>query len=95
MALIFLGKTECALCGSVLNEGDDIFATSHFISDRKDPLWRYSDAGMHQACFLAWDHRRAFIEKYNETVGPIRWGNGISQRMLEDGTIIEAPHPDS
>jgi len=64
MALVILGFSQCALCEQVLQVGDDLVATSHFL-DEADPLWRYSDAAFHRACFLAWDAREAFIEKYN------------------------------
>src|SRR5262245_49615382 len=91
MALIMRGKTQCALCERVLSEGDDIVATSHFIGDPYDRLWRYSDAGMHRACLLAWDDRTAFIARYNSIFGPMVWGNGMSDRMEEDGRITRHP----
>ena len=40
MALIFRGKTKCSLCVNIIMVGDEIVATSHFIADRNDPLWR-------------------------------------------------------
>jgi hypothetical protein len=87
MALILLGKTECSLCGGVLKEDDDIVATTAFINDRDDPLWPFSDSGMHKACFLAWDQRSKFVKKYNETRGAITWGNGTYHHMEDDGEI--------
>jgi hypothetical protein len=88
MALVIHGVTTCPLCGSALNTGDDLFGTTHFIGDEADPLWKYSDAAMHQRCFLAWEHRPAFVAKYNATVGQEVWGNGTRQRMQLDGSII-------
>lgn len=61
--------------------------TTHFIADSNDPLWRYSDSGMHKTCFLKWEHRQDFIKKYNETVGVITWGNGTYHYMEDDGEI--------
>ena len=88
MALILLGKTQCALCSAVLEAGDDLVSTSHFIADPKDPLWRYSDAAMHRRCFLSWPQRAAFVEKFNATVAVHVWGNGMCHRMRPDGTIV-------
>jgi hypothetical protein len=90
MAIIILGKTECSLCGIVLEEGPDIVATPHFIEDQTDPLWKYSDSGMHRRCFLAWEHRAAFVEKFNAAFGSRVWGNGTRHRMQLDGTIVTA-----
>jgi len=87
-ALVFLGKTPCSLCGAVLEPGEDVVATTHFIADEADPLWKYSDAGLHRRCFLNWPHRVAFVEKYNATVGLQVWGNGTRHRMELDGTIV-------
>jgi hypothetical protein len=88
MALIILGATRCALCELVFGEGDDIVATSHFIADKTDPLWKYSDAGIHRRCFLAWGSRATFVEKFNATWGQEIWGNGTRHRMELDGTIV-------
>lgn len=87
VALILLGKTECSLCGKVIMAGDDIVATSHFIADRNDPLWRFSDSAMHRSCFLTWDQREAFVVKFNQLVGVVTFGNGTYHRMESDGTI--------
>jgi hypothetical protein len=88
MALIILGKTSCSLCDTVLMAGEDIVGTSHFIGDETDPLWRYSDSGMHRSCFLAWEHRLAFVAKFNATVGQQVSGNRTRHRMELDGTIV-------
>ena len=88
MAIILLGKTRCALCAMVLKEGDDLVATSHFIADQQNPLWRYSDAAMHRHCFLAWDQRQRFVDTYNAAVGPITWGDGTYHQMTDDGRIL-------
>ena len=87
MALIFLGKTECSLCSSIIGADEDIVSTSHFIGQQDDPLWRFSDSAMHRSCFLAWDQRAKFVEKFNRTVEWITFGNGTYHRMEEDGSI--------
>jgi hypothetical protein len=88
MALIFRGKTECSICGVVLYDGDDLVATTHFIADRNDPLWRFSDSAMHSACFIDWAHRQDFVRKFNDTLGAITSGNGTYQYMEDDGRIL-------
>ncbi len=72
----------------IKEENDEIVATGHFIADSTDPLWRFSDAGMHKDCFLGWDQRQEFIDKYNETIGSITWGNGTYHQMKDDGAIV-------
>ena len=73
MALIFRGKTECSICGAVIDKDSEIVATTHFISDSNDPLWRFADSAMHKSCFLNWQHRQDFINRYNESIGKIVW----------------------
>lgn len=68
-------------------DGDEVVVTSHFIADRDDPLWRFSDAAMHRRCFLAWDQRAEFVTKFNRIVGEITLENGTSQQMDSEGTI--------
>ena len=87
MAIILRGKTRCSICGAVIEEGDDIIATTHFISESSDPLWRFSDSAMHKFCFLKWEHRQEFVTKFNEIRGATTWGNGTYHHMGDDGNI--------
>jgi hypothetical protein len=89
MALI-TQYTKCALCGELLGDGE-IVATTHFIADRDDPLWRFSDASMHYACFQNWPHREEFVSKYNSTIGQRVWGNGTRHLMHPDGKVESVP----
>ena len=89
MALIFTGKTKCALCSEVVAASDDIVATSHFIRDQNDSLWKYSDAAFHRRCFVAWERREEFIKRFNDTVRPFVFGNGKRHFMQDDGRIIQ------
>jgi hypothetical protein len=88
MALIILGKTTCSICDEPLMDGEDLVSTTHFIGDRADPLWRFSDSAMHSNCFSTWSHRAEFVERYNATVGQMVWGNNTRHRMKPDGTIV-------
>ncbi len=89
MALI-LPSSTCVICDDLLGS-QEIVATSHFIADPADPLWRFSDAAMHRLCFLKWELRLPFIEKFNSTAGQVVFGNGEHHRMLTDGTIVSEP----
>lgn len=66
------GKSTCPLCGQVLGKDDANFGTTHFIADRNDPLWRFSDAAMHGTCFEAWEHRAEFEAKYQRFLDECR-----------------------
>ena len=87
MALILRGKSKCALCDQVINKDDQVVATSHFIGDSLDPLWRFSGSPMHKQCFLEWDQRGLFVEKFNRIVPEIAPGDTY-HHMNCDGTII-------
>ena len=87
MALILRGQTQCTICGTVIEDGDAIVATTHFISDKDDPLWHFSDSGMHRPCFLSWPLREDFVHKYNTVVGTFTAGNGTYHQMEADGQI--------
>ena len=94
MAIIIRGRTKCSLCGDVLAEGEDLVLTSHFIADHTDPLWGYSDSGMHRQCFMGWKRRLAFVDRFNQIVGQQVFGNGMRHRMDLDGTIhVERVEP--
>ncbi len=88
MALVFRGKSRCPICGDVIGQEDDIVATTHFITGREDPLWRFSDAAMHKKCFLSWELRETFVAQFNAEMGAITWGNGTFHEMQPDGSIL-------
>lgn len=88
MALIFRGKTECAICHKVITVDDEIVAASHFIGDTNDALWKYSDAVFHKRCFAEWDRREEFVKRFNEIMKPFVFGNGERQQMQNDGSIV-------
>src|ERR1041385_6740900 len=91
MALIFRGKSKCALCGEVIAVDDALVATSHFIADQSDSLWRYSDAAFHKRCFLAWERRAEFVRRYNDKMSGYVWGNGKRHHMDDEGFIHSIP----
>jgi hypothetical protein len=88
MALFFPGKSKCPICNTVVGANEEHVATSHFISDGSDPLWSYSDAALHKACFLQWQHRQEFVAKFNALAGTINFGNDTYHEMQPDGAIL-------
>src|SRR3954464_1110254 len=52
MDRITRGAAYCALCGVAIRPGEDALVTPDFLADAADPLWRFTDAAMHRACFL-------------------------------------------
>ena len=50
MALVIAGKTQCPLCGQVIDEDDEIVMFPPF-APVGHSLARFSDAGVHAACF--------------------------------------------
>lgn len=86
MALVLLGKTECPLCGAVLETGDELVATSGAGVSEGGPLAPYQDAAMHKKCFLNWPLRKIFIQTFNEYYDQHFRGMRF---MREDGSIKE------
>jgi hypothetical protein len=65
MAIIFRGVTECALCGKVLMDGDDITCPSP-IADKEHPLYEYFDRGFHLQCFENWNRKEEVLSVIKE-----------------------------
>jgi hypothetical protein len=87
LAIIFRGKSKCVVCDCVIGKLDEIVATSHFISEQSDPLWRFSDAPFHFECFQQWEMREQFVARFNEVNEAYIWGSGKRHHMLSDGSI--------
>ena len=68
MALVFLGKSKCSICGLVLESNQDVTGLPHLLPP-DDPLWKFSDSAMHCACYEHWEHRIDFesiVHKHRE-----------------------------
>ncbi|MBS0031979.1 hypothetical protein ACTJJ0_33405 [Chitinophaga sp. 22321] len=50
MAIIFLNQSECALCGDILRDSSDLQMFPPLTNNMKDPLFIFSDAGVHASC---------------------------------------------
>ncbi|SKA47910.1 hypothetical protein SAMN04488128_10975 [Chitinophaga eiseniae] len=51
MAIIFENESTCPLCGQVLNKEKPYFLLPPLIGNVKDPLFIFSDSGIHVECF--------------------------------------------
>jgi hypothetical protein len=91
LAIIIRGKSKCAICDTVIGEHDELVATCHFISEYSDPLWRYSDAPFHFACFQEWGLREQFVAKFNDAMKTTVFGSGKRHCMRSDGLIETVP----
>ena len=60
MALLFLGKSTCSLCGELLHAGEDLVGLPA-LADTSHPLYPYFDQGFHQKCFAQWQHRETAL----------------------------------
>jgi hypothetical protein len=56
MAIIFIGKDKCPVCGKILTEHDEIVSFPP-VSDTANPLYQYFDKGFHKSCFEHWDKK--------------------------------------
>lgn len=50
MAILIRGKTQCPICGGVIEEGDNAALFPHFVLNEADPLYLLSDSACHVAC---------------------------------------------
>jgi hypothetical protein len=48
---VFVPGMPCALCGKPMTLAGEVIMFSPFVADRTDPLFVFSDAAMHAACF--------------------------------------------
>jgi hypothetical protein len=73
MAILVAGKTSCAICGNIIERGDESVLFPDLVLNEKDPLCGLSDASCHAVCVNA-DPRgpamRAAAEAYDKNTGP-------------------------
>ncbi|AYB31252.1 hypothetical protein [Chryseolinea soli] len=84
MALIFLDRTACAICQQTLKEGERISGFPAFTNNIKDPLYLFSDNGVHEQCFehhSLKDEVDGLLTKFFDAAK--------SRRCFVDGQIID------
>jgi hypothetical protein len=50
MALLFLGQTECPICGDIIEDRENAYLFPPFISNTKDKMYEFNDAAFHISC---------------------------------------------
>lgn len=93
MERIRAGRAHCALCGDVVRPDEDAFVTPDFLADETDPLWRFSDAAMHRACFLVWERRKAFVARYNRIAVRLLARDGSYFHLTSEGELVRRSAP--
>lgn len=63
--MVFPGKSECPLCGKVIEKNDPIIGFTAFLRP-EHPLWKYSDAAFHERCFNQCPDREAVERVYKK-----------------------------
>lgn len=88
MAVIISGLSRCPLCEELLGETEPLVVTWHFMIDPFHPLYAFSDAAMHQSCFLRWDKREEFVGIFNAAVALVDSWGCERHEMQADGQIL-------
>jgi hypothetical protein len=83
------GAAICAICREAVHPDDDVVLTPDFLADDTDPLWRFTDAVVHRPCFLVWDRRKIFIERYNRLARQLVADDGSYPFMTSEGDIVQ------
>ena len=85
---LFAPGMPCRLCGKPMAAAADLSIFAPFVADRSDPLFVFSDAAIHTACFA----RHALAEEatrwHDEAV---RHGNPSERRCTPCGKLILDP----
>lgn len=72
MAMIFLGRSRCSLCGEVRESDQEIrgmpaigLGDPRRLTNEEHPFQRYVDSGMHLDCFLEWPESERVVVDVN------------------------------
>ncbi len=87
MALLVRGKTTCPICGRVIEQGDDAVAFPAFVSNRLDPVFRFSDGAFHRLCVQEDPTGRIALHRSDELMlrlGPGRRSCAVCNEQIRD-----------
>jgi len=77
----------CPLCREAIGERDETVLVPDFLADEADPLWPYSNALYHRACFLLWDRRKELIARFNALARARSRDPAWSWRLTAEGAL--------
>jgi hypothetical protein len=96
MALLLTGKSICEICHRVIEESDEVIGFAHFVLNRDDPLYFFSDAGFHETCVVQHPMGDKAIQRFEEWVLRAGPSNRIClichQRVLDPDDYILIAH---
>jgi hypothetical protein len=82
------GAAVCAICRRAIRPSDDAVLTPDFLANDADPLFAFSDAALHQPCFIVWERRKIFIARYNQVARQLVDEDGSYPHMTSEGNIV-------
>jgi hypothetical protein len=87
----------CALCRAEFREGEEILELPDFLADEAHPLYPYSGARVHRACYLFLDQRKAFAAAYNRIARTLGRESGVYLHLTSEGDLefrpVDKPGP--
>jgi hypothetical protein len=94
---VHLGRRQlCPLCREAIGESDETVVIPDFLADDADPMWPFSNALYHRACFLVWEGRKKLVARFNTLARARSSAFGCCWLLAADGTLEPVPvqrHP--
>ena len=84
MALLFIGKTICPICGLVIDDEQDAYGFPAFGENPQDLLYRFSDGAFHETCLLGDVDGRKAVEVIRDRASKIGPGKRKCQVCGEE-----------
>lgn len=86
MAIIIQNQSECPICHTILYDHQNIVMFPAFISNTKDPLYLFNDAGIHYSCLKkhsSGNKALGFMEKVMFKIKPENRICDIGKNMID------------
>ncbi len=84
-------STRCALCHAAFRAGEEVIELPDFVASETHPLYPYSGARVHRACYLFWDRRKAFAAAYNRVARRLGEADGFYLHLTAEGDLEPRP----
>jgi len=82
------GTATCALCHEAIRPDADVVLSPDFIAEDSDPLFCFSNAAIHRACFAVWGSRKTFVLRFNRVAAQLRYDDGTYLHMTAEGDLV-------
>jgi len=93
MAIVFEDHSKCPLCNKILNNAEEYILFPPFIGNKKDPLFIFSDNGVHVKCLNEHPlgkHALLYLEKYDANIQSVKSGISTSGEVISNPANIIA-----